>query len=85
MSNFINKKTACLLLGVSSSTLKRYQRKYWLEGIHFVRVNSRNTRYNEMLLRDWIENRYDPKNHQQTIERYQLSLQANQKNWKRKK
>ncbi|EAW35109.1 hypothetical protein [Lyngbya sp. PCC 8106] len=85
MSNFLNKKAACALLSVSSSTLKRYQKKYWLEGIHFIRVNSRNTRYNERLIKDWIENRYNSKAHQQTIEHYQLSLQNAQKKQKAKK
>ena len=70
MSNFLNKKAACALLSVSSSTLKRYQKKYWLEGIHFIRVNSRNVRYNEDLIKDWMQNSQAEKAHQRAIEHY---------------
>lgn len=84
MSNFLNKKAACTLLGVSYSTLKRYQRKHWIEGVHFVRVNSRNVRYNEDLIKDWMQNSQGGKAHQRAIELYQASLLSNQKKTKRR-
>ncbi|MEO0984038.1 MAG: hypothetical protein AAFY20_00655 [Cyanobacteria bacterium J06639_14] len=67
-------------LKLSDSTLKRYRLQGLLvEGIHWVRVNSRCTRYNLELIQDWLHNRHDPAAHQRAIEIYQASLLSNQR------
>ncbi|MEM6432604.1 MAG: hypothetical protein AAF773_01910 [Cyanobacteria bacterium P01_D01_bin.115] len=67
-------------LNLSSTTLKKYRLQGLLvEGIHWVRVNSRCTRYNLELIQDWLHNRQDPAAHQRAIEIYQASLLSNQR------
>ncbi|MGG6239389.1 hypothetical protein [Leptolyngbya sp. KIOST-1] len=50
-----------------------------IEGVHWVRVNSRCIRYNLELIKDWLHNRHDPVAHQRAIEIYQASLLSNQR------
>ena len=79
MTNFVNKQGACQYLKLSETTLKRYRLQGLLiEGIHWVRLNSRCIRYNLDLLQDWMRNRHDPSTHQRAIEVYQANLLNNQ-------
>ncbi|MEO0375351.1 MAG: hypothetical protein AAF329_12155 [Cyanobacteria bacterium P01_A01_bin.17] len=60
--------------------MKKYRLQGLLvEGIHWVRVNSRCIRYNLELIQDWLHNRHDPAAHQRAIEIYQASLLSNQR------
>jgi CHAD domain-containing protein len=80
MVQFVSKQEAVHCLKLSDSTLKRYRLQGLLvEGIHWVRVNSRCTRYNLELIQDWLHNRHDPAAHQRAIEIYQASLLSNQR------
>ena len=76
--NWIRKKEAAEIIGMSTHTLKLYRKKHWIEQIHFQYLNSRTIRYNESLLRDWIANRYCSEAHQRAIEFYLASLLSNQ-------
>ena len=77
---FVNKQKATEALGLSGETLKRYRLQgEWIEGIHWVRINSRCVRYNLELIQDWFHNRHDPAAHLRAIEFYQASLLSNQK------
>ena len=77
-NNWVNKRAAARLLGISEHTLKFYRKRYWTVGIHFQRLNSRVIRYHEGLLRDWFANLSDPPVHQRAIEIYLASLLSNQ-------
>jgi CHAD domain-containing protein len=80
MVQFVSKQEAIHCLKLSDSTLKRYRLQGLLvEGIHWVRVNSRCTRYNLELIQDWLHNRHDPVAHQRAIEIYQAGLLSNQR------
>jgi tRNA(His) 5'-end guanylyltransferase len=80
MTHFANKQEASQYLNLSGTTLKRYRLQGLLiEGIHWVRINSRCIRYNLDLIQDWLHNRQDPIAHQRAIENYQASLLSNQK------
>ncbi|MEO0356477.1 MAG: hypothetical protein AAF268_16775 [Cyanobacteria bacterium P01_A01_bin.3] len=80
MTQFVSKREAIQCLKLSSTTLKKYRLQGLLiEGIHWVRINSRCTRYNLDLVKDWLQNRHDPVAHQRAIEVYQASLLSNQK------
>ncbi|NEQ46924.1 MAG: hypothetical protein F6K00_26630 [Leptolyngbya sp. SIOISBB] len=80
MAQFVSKQEALRCLNLSSTTLKKYRLQGLLvEGIHWVRVNSRCTRYNLELIQDWLHNRHDPAAHQRAIEIYQASLLSNQR------
>ena len=80
MTQFVNKKNACEHLNLSGSTLKKYRLQGdWIEGIHWVRLNSRCVRYNLDLIQDWLQNRANPTAHLRTIELYQKNLLSNQK------
>ena len=80
MAHFVSKQEAIQYLKLSGTTLKRYRLQGLLiEGIHWVRINSRCTRYNLELIQDWVHNRHDPAAHQRAIEVYQASLLSNQK------
>ncbi|MBR8831894.1 MAG: hypothetical protein N5P05_002609 [Chroococcopsis gigantea SAG 12.99] len=80
MTHFANKSEASQYLKLSGTTLKRYRLQGLLvEGIHWVRLNSRCIRYNLDLIQDWLHNRHDPVAHQRAIEIYQASLLSNQK------
>ena len=82
---FASKRQATECLNMSASTLKRYRRSgEWIEGLHWVRINSRCIRYNLELLKDWLHNREDPVAHSRAIAIYQKTLLNNQKR-KRKK
>ncbi|NMF85818.1 hypothetical protein, partial [Nodosilinea sp. P-1105] len=56
----------------------------WIEGIHWVRINSRCVRYNLELIQDWLHNRENPAAHLQAIETYQKGLLSNQPQSRRK-
>jgi CHAD domain-containing protein len=80
MQLFVNKRQASECLSLSSSTLKKYRLNgEWIEGIHWVRINSRCVRYNLELVKDWLQNRDNPVAHMRAIETYQKSLLSNQK------
>lgn len=50
---FISKKKATEALDLSGETLKRYRLQgEWIEGVHWVRINSRCVRYNLELIQD---------------------------------
>ncbi len=79
MSQYVSKQEALRYLKLSSTTLKKYRLKGLLvEGIHWIRINSRCTRYNLELIKDWVQNRHDPVAHQRAIELYQAGLLSNQ-------
>lgn len=80
---FASKRTASERLNLSCSTLKKYRLQGdWIEGIHWVRINSRCVRYKLELIEDWLLNRSDPIAHLQAIEIYQRGLLSNQPNKK---
>ncbi|MEM9804138.1 MAG: hypothetical protein AAF959_02575 [Cyanobacteria bacterium P01_D01_bin.56] len=82
---FVSKRQATECLNMSSSTLKRYRRSgEWIEGLHWVRINSRCIRYNLELLKDWLHNREDPVAHGRAIAIYQQTLLSNQKRTRQK-
>jgi CHAD domain-containing protein len=86
MVQFVDKQQAKKSLSLSGETLKRYRLQgEWIEGIHWVRINSRCVRYNLELIQDWFHNRHDPSAHMRAIEFYQDSLLSNQKKSTRKK
>ncbi|MEM8501855.1 MAG: hypothetical protein AAF716_01725 [Cyanobacteria bacterium P01_D01_bin.1] len=86
MLHFASKRQASKCLNLSSSTLKKYRLNgEWIEGLHWVRINSRCVRYNLDLIRDWLHNRSDPAAHLRAIEIYQQNLLSNQKISKRRK
>jgi hypothetical protein len=77
-NDWINKRAAAKLLGISTHTLKLYRQRHWTLGIHFQYLNSRTIRYHEGLLRDWFANISQPLVHQRAIEVYLGSLLSNQ-------
>ncbi|WP_242578229.1 hypothetical protein [Chroococcus sp. FPU101] len=80
IAHFASKQEASQYLQLSGTTLKRYRLQGLLiEGIHWVRINSRCIRYNLDLIQDWLHNRHDPIAHQRAIEVYQANLLSNQK------
>lgn len=80
MFQFVGKTQASERLNLSNATLKKYRLTgIWIEGVHWVRLNSRCIRYNLELLQDWAHNRDNPCAHQRAIERYQASLLSNQR------
>lgn len=79
MFHFVNKQKAAASLNLSHATLKKYRLTgIWIEGIHWVRFNSRCIRYNLPLLQDWAYNRDNPSAHKRAIEVYQARLLSNQ-------
>lgn len=85
MVQFVDKQKATQSLSLSGETLKRYRLSgEWIEGIHWVRINSRCVRYNLDLIQDWFHNRHDPAAHMRAIEVYQAGLLSNQKKSSRK-
>jgi hypothetical protein len=77
---FVGKREASQRLRLSNSTMKRYRTDgRWIQGIHWVRLNSRCIRYNLELLQDWLHNRHDPRAHQRAIEAYQSGLLSNRR------
>jgi tRNA(His) 5'-end guanylyltransferase len=86
MVQFVGRKQATALLKMGSTTLKKYRALgYWIEGIHWVKLNSRCVRYNVDLIQDWLQNRTDPAAHQKAIANYQASLLSNQPQPKKRK
>jgi tRNA(His) 5'-end guanylyltransferase len=80
MVQFVSKQEATQSLRLSGTTLRRYRvQGLLIEGVHWVRVNSRCIRYNLELIKDWLHNRHDPAAHQRAIEIYQASLLSNQR------
>ena len=76
---FVNKRKASECLNLSGSTLKKYRLQGdWIEGIHWVRINSRCVRYNLELIQDWLHNRENPAAHLRAIETYKQGLLSNQ-------
>lgn len=70
---FGDKHEAAQILKCHPNSLARSRRNInygWIEGIHFVRLNASNVRYNLTLLKDWMMNRHDPNAHQRAIEIY---------------
>ncbi|MEO0759483.1 MAG: hypothetical protein AAFY78_21720 [Cyanobacteria bacterium J06648_16] len=75
MFNFVSKREVMNCLKLSNSTLKKYRYSgEWIEGLHWVRLNSRCVRYNLDLIKDWLHNRENPVAHERAISRYQRSL-----------
>ena len=82
---FVNKRQVSECLNLSSSTLKKYRLNgEWIEGLHWVRINSRCVRYNLELIKDWLHNRSDPAAHLRAIEIYQRELLSNQSQRRKK-
>ena len=80
MPQFMNKHHAAAQLNLSPSTLKRYRMEgIWIEGVHWVKLNSRCIRYNSELIKDWLRNRHDPLKHGQAIEAYRAKLLSERK------
>ena len=80
---FVSKRQATECLNLSGSTLKKYRLNGdWIEGIHWVRLNSRCVRYNLELIQDWLHNRENPTAHMRAISAYQQQLLSNQKRTK---
>jgi hypothetical protein len=72
-------------LGLSSHTLSTFRKDgSFIEGIHYVEVNSRLILYNLPLLIDWLVNRHDPATHQIAISHFQAELMSNQSRNRRK-
>ena len=68
MVQFVSKQEATQSLKLSGTTLRRYRvQGLLIEGVHWVRVNSRCIRYNLELIKDWLHNRHDPAAHQLRI------------------
>ena len=79
MAQFVSKQQAVEQLNFSASTLRRYRNEeIWIEGLHWIRLNSRCIRYNLELIQDWIHNQEDPAAHQRAIAIYQARLLSNQ-------
>jgi len=57
METLITKHEAAKIIGIRPSTLSHWRReKKLIEGIHFVRFNSRVVRYIHEALKDWAVN-----------------------------
>ena len=85
MLHFVSKHQASECLNLSSSTLKKYRLQGdWIEGVHWVRLNSRCIRYNLELIQDWLHNRTNPSAHLRAIETYQSSLLSHQRKARKK-
>lgn len=80
MFEFVGKRQISKSLNLSSDTLRKYRLEgVWLEGIHWIRINSRCVRYNAELIQDWAHNRQNPTAHRRAVEIYQASLLNNRK------
>jgi hypothetical protein len=79
MTQFVSKQEISQHLKLSDTTLKRYRLTgVWVEGVHWIRINSRCTRYNLDLIDDWMHNIKNPAAHNRAIENQQASLLSNQ-------
>ncbi len=81
--SFVDKHEICKILSCCDVTLRRYRANYWIEGIHWTRINSRVVRYNLELIKDWLVNRHDKMAHQKAIAKYQETLCDGQKKAKK--
>ncbi|AFZ01419.1 helix-turn-helix transcriptional regulator [Calothrix sp. PCC 6303] len=80
MFQLATKQQASEILNMSFSTLKKYRLDgTWIEGTHWVKLNSRCIRYNLELIQDWLHNRQDPIAHYRAIDLYHAGLASNQK------
>ena len=85
-THFVSKHEIARLIHISPETLKSYRSKSILiEGIHWIRINSRVVRYNLPLIQDLFQNLNNPTAHQRTIENYRASLLSNQRMVRRAK
>lgn len=72
-------------LSISDGTLKTWRlgkgdrAPVLIEGIHWVRIGTRDTRYNLALLHDFVVNRNAPELHEQAIEHYLSQLPSSQR------
>jgi hypothetical protein len=69
----IDKYEAALRTGLSAATLKQYRLASdspLIEDIHYVRENSRSTKYRSPLIEHWASHRHDPDAHLLEIEKY---------------
>ncbi len=79
MAQFVSKQQAVEQFNFGATTLKRYRTEgVWIEGLHWIKLNSRCIRYNLELIQDWIHNQEDPAAHQRAIDIYQARLLSNQ-------
>jgi CHAD domain-containing protein len=77
---FVSPARLCQLLDISRSTCKRRRLEgSWIEGIHWVKLNSRTVRYNLPMLKDLLANQGSLVTHQRAIETYLGSLLSSQK------
>ena len=73
--SFCSKRVLANRIGYSPHTLKAIRhRGDWIEGIHYVRQNSRTILYNLELCLNWLANQATPSAHQRAIECYLASL-----------
>ncbi len=80
MTQFVSKQAISQHLNLSDTTLKRYRLSgVWIEGVHWIRINSRCTRYNLDLIDDWLQNKNNPSAHQNAIETQRSSLLSSSK------
>lgn len=74
--SFCNKRVLAQSLGCSHHTIKAFrQRGDLIEGIHYIRENSRTIRYNLELCLNWLANRHNPAAHRRAIEQYLKTLE----------
>lgn len=79
MAQFVSKQEISRHLKLSDTTLKRYRLSgVWIEGVHWIRINSRCTRYNLDLIDDWMSNVNNPSAHRLAIDTYKASLLSGQ-------
>lgn len=80
VTQFVGKREAERITGLSHETLKKYRLQgVLIEGIHWVRQNQRLILYNALLLSNFIQNRNDPNQHGIAIEHYLRSLPSQAK------
>lgn len=78
MNKFVNfTEISEFLGGKSRTTIDRYRKQYWTEGVHYSMAGGSPT-YNLELIRDWWANFHDPTAHQRAIDNYVASLPCNQ-------
>lgn len=78
---YVDGRTMASMLGVSKDTLKtwrlgdrRGKPATLKEGIHWVRLGLRDTRYHVALMCDYMATRHAPQHHQKAIEAYLAGL-----------
>jgi len=64
-------------LAMSPTTIRKYKREM-IEGVHFVKPNSRLVRYRKELVLDFFQNYNDPIAHQAAIDQFLASQPSNQ-------